>query len=129
MTDRPTIPRDIPSDADVEATAKFPVVAFEADAPPSAPQGPPTMPVATGPAPEDRGSWVDAPSTEKAVAIAARQGKSRAVLTVLTGVNAGQVISPDGTAAFVLGRGPKADLNADDVGVSRRHAQLVRQAD
>jgi diguanylate cyclase (GGDEF)-like protein len=69
-----------------------------------------------------------APSTEKIAVTAVHLGASRATLTMLTGVNAGEVISLQGDA-FVLGRGPQADVSADDAGVSRAHAKLTRLGD
>jgi two-component system, cell cycle response regulator len=49
----------------------------------------------------------------------------RASLTVLLGLNAGQVftLEPD---EIVMGRGRDADVRIDDVGLSRKHARIVR---
>jgi diguanylate cyclase (GGDEF)-like protein len=50
--------------------------------------------------------------------------RDRAVLTILTGVNAGQVLRlPDGEAS--LGRGRDATFRIEDVGISRKHARIV----
>lgn len=54
--------------------------------------------------------------------------KDRATLTILTGVNAGQVFALDGTD-HVIGRGTDADLWIEDGGVSRRHARITCRAD
>jgi two-component system, cell cycle response regulator len=55
-------------------------------------------------------------------------GKDRATLTVLTGINAGQVHAIDGTE-HVIGRGTDADIWIEDGGVSRRHARLTCRSD
>jgi two-component system, cell cycle response regulator len=49
----------------------------------------------------------------------------RAILTVLTGVNAGQVFTLD-HAENVIGRSREAQVRIDDVGISRRHTRVVR---
>jgi diguanylate cyclase (GGDEF)-like protein len=54
--------------------------------------------------------------------------KDRATLTVLTGINAGQVYAIDGTD-HVLGRGTEADVWIEDGGVSRRHARITCRSD
>jgi diguanylate cyclase (GGDEF)-like protein len=118
-----TPPRKEPVLLEVEKTAEYPAV----------PEAPLTVPVPSTAPPEPEGQpestgMNEAPSTEKALAIAARLGASRATLTVLTGVDSGQVISLDGPA-HVLGRGPHADFSADDPGVSRAHAKLLRKPD
>jgi two-component system cell cycle response regulator len=48
-------------------------------------------------------------------------------LTVLTGLQAGRLMAVDGPGA-VIGRAPDADLVVDEVGVSRRHARIARNA-
>jgi diguanylate cyclase (GGDEF)-like protein len=58
----------------------------------------------------------------------AAAGKDRATLTILSGVNAGQVFAIDGTE-HVVGRGTEADVWVDDGGVSRRHARLTCRSD
>ena len=55
-------------------------------------------------------------------------GKDRATLTVLAGINAGQVFALDGTD-HVIGRGTEADIWVDDGGVSRRHARITCRSD
>jgi diguanylate cyclase (GGDEF)-like protein len=54
--------------------------------------------------------------------------KDRATLTIISGINAGQVFALDGTE-HVLGRGTEADLWLEDGGVSRRHARITCRAD
>jgi two-component system, cell cycle response regulator len=49
----------------------------------------------------------------------------RASLTVLHGLNAGQVFTVEQDET-VLGRGRESDVRIDDVGISRRHARVVR---
>jgi diguanylate cyclase (GGDEF)-like protein len=52
----------------------------------------------------------------------------RAILTVLTGVNAGQVFRLD-TDETIIGRGREAHVRVDDVGISRKHTRVVRSQD
>ena len=54
--------------------------------------------------------------------------KDRATLTIISGINAGQVFALDGTD-HVIGRGTEADLWVEDGGVSRRHAKVSCRAD
>src|SRR5690606_25480146 len=54
--------------------------------------------------------------------------RERLVLAVLEGPHAGQAFTVQGLPARI-GRGPEADVRLDaDLGVSRRHAELYRQA-
>lgn len=68
--------------------------------------------------------------TERALSIAevAAGGKDRATLTVIAGMNAGQVYALDGTE-HVIGRGTDADVWIEDSGVSRQHARIMCHAD
>ncbi len=52
----------------------------------------------------------------------------RAILTVLTGVNAGQVFSL-GSGENVIGRSREANIRIDDVGISRKHTRVSRMQD
>jgi diguanylate cyclase (GGDEF)-like protein len=54
--------------------------------------------------------------------------KDRATLTIIAGVNAGQVFALDGTD-HVIGRGTDADVWVEDGGVSRRHARVSCRSD
>ena len=54
--------------------------------------------------------------------------KDRATLTIISGINAGQVFALDGTD-HVIGRGTEADLWLEDGGVSRRHARVACRSD
>jgi two-component system cell cycle response regulator len=54
--------------------------------------------------------------------------KDRATLTIISGINAGQVFALDGTE-HVLGRGTEAELWLEDGGVSRRHAKVSCRSD
>jgi two-component system cell cycle response regulator len=49
----------------------------------------------------------------------------RPLLTVLGGLNAGQVFTLDRDETLI-GRGRDAEVNIDDVGISRRHARILR---
>jgi diguanylate cyclase (GGDEF)-like protein len=53
----------------------------------------------------------------------ARAGGARGMLTVLTGLHAGQVVVVD-EAAVTIGRAADAELPVDETGVSRRHARI-----
>jgi diguanylate cyclase (GGDEF)-like protein len=50
---------------------------------------------------------------------------NKALLTVIAGLNAGQVFALDRDETFI-GRGRSAGARIDDVGISRRHARIVR---
>src|SRR5689334_4462935 len=67
-------------------------------------------------------------ATEKALSIPAKVTVDRATITIITGVNAGQVFALD---AFdhVIGRGTEADIWVEDATISRRHARIVRRPD
>ncbi|MFO0666559.1 MAG: GGDEF domain-containing protein [Polyangiaceae bacterium] len=67
-------------------------------------------------------------TTERNVAILARDVLQRGMLTVLTGVNAGQVFSLD-KDVMLIGRGTECDIWLEDPGVSRVHARVVRDED
>jgi diguanylate cyclase (GGDEF)-like protein len=54
--------------------------------------------------------------------------KDRATLTIISGINAGQVFALDATD-HVIGRGTEADLWLEDGGVSRRHARVSCRSD
>ena len=66
--------------------------------------------------------------TEKAISIAAPATRDRATLTVITGLDAGQVFSLDAADASV-GRGLEASLVLEDAAISRLHARIVRGDD
>jgi two-component system cell cycle response regulator len=89
----------------------------------STPMGPPSSDSSwhTGEVPQER-------TTDPAVAVPTTTGKDRATLTLLSGVNAGQVFALDGTE-HVIGRGTEADLWVEDGGVSRRHARISCRSD
>ncbi len=67
-------------------------------------------------------------TTDPAMTVPTSDGKDRATLTVLTGINAGQVFALDSTD-HVVGRGTDADVWVEDGGVSRRHARITCRAD
>ncbi|HEV3192946.1 MAG TPA: GGDEF domain-containing protein [Polyangiaceae bacterium] len=54
--------------------------------------------------------------------------EGHALLTVLTGANAGEVFTLTGDQVH-LGRGKDAEARIDGVGISRRHARILRTAD
>jgi diguanylate cyclase (GGDEF)-like protein len=55
-------------------------------------------------------------------------GGARGTLTLLTGLNAGHLVSVD-TSSVTIGRDPEASFVVDDPGVSRLHARVARAPD
>ena len=74
------------------------------------------------------GELTEERATDPGLTVPTANGKDRATLTVLSGINAGQVFALDGTD-HVIGRGTEADLWVEDGGVSRRHARVTCAAD
>lgn len=120
-------------------TVPLPATAPKADEEAPAPASPRLpVPSARGSAtplapPSSESGWTTGPATEErttdpALAVAADGGKDRATLTILSGINAGQVFALDGTE-HVVGRGTDADVWVEDGGVSRRHARITCRAD
>lgn len=66
--------------------------------------------------------------TDPVLAIPTNGLKDRATLTVLSGINAGQVFALD-HAEYEIGRGTEADIWIEDGGVSRKHAILSHRSD
>ena len=54
--------------------------------------------------------------------------RDRALLTVLTGLNAGQVFTLD-VDETTIGRGREVQVRVEDVGISRAHSRIVRTMD
>lgn len=77
---------------------------------------------------EDTSGDASARSTEKALSIATHVTQDRATLTVLTGINAGQIIALD-AGEHIVGRGTEASLWLEDPAVSREHARITREPD
>jgi two-component system, cell cycle response regulator len=78
--------------------------------------------------------WLDqemqtAPTTEDNIPVApTSRAKDRALLTMLTGLNAGQVFTLD-QAETTIGRSKDAHVRVDEAGISRLHARVVRTED
>jgi diguanylate cyclase (GGDEF)-like protein len=78
--------------------------------------------------------WIDADTsvtrpTETAIELPpAVSNRDRALLTVLSGLNAGQVFTVD-TSETIIGRGRDVQVRIEDVGISRAHSRLVRSMD
>jgi diguanylate cyclase (GGDEF)-like protein len=69
----------------------------------------------------------EARTTETEVVIAPQSlSPTRPLLTLLTGVNAGEIFTIE-RGVTVIGRSREAWVRIDAVGVSRRHAKLIRQ--
>jgi diguanylate cyclase (GGDEF)-like protein len=66
--------------------------------------------------------------TEKALSVPTSVSPDRATLTVLSGLNAGQVFALD-NLDHIIGRGTEADLWVEDPAISRNHAQVSRSPD
>lgn len=106
---------------------------------PAVPEGPPSTPTSSrgsaiplAPPSSDSG-WKTGEvaaerTTDPQLAVPTSGTKDRATLTVLSGINAGQVFALDGTD-HVIGRGTEADVWVEDGGVSRRHARIVCRSD
>jgi len=78
--------------------------------------------------------WVDAetsvtrPTETSLEAHPAVIQHDRALLTVLTGLNAGQVFTLDSDET-TIGRGREAQIRVEDVGISRAHSRILRTMD
>jgi diguanylate cyclase (GGDEF)-like protein len=78
--------------------------------------------------------WLDedvatAPTTENQIYVAPPfAAKDRALLTMLNGLNAGQVFRLD-KSETIIGRAKEVGVRVDDVGISRQHARIVRTQD
>jgi diguanylate cyclase (GGDEF)-like protein len=67
-------------------------------------------------------------ATEKTLSVPASVSHDRATLTVLSGLNAGQVFALDGLD-HIIGRGTEADLWLEDPAISRLHTRVARRPD
>ncbi len=127
------------------STVKFPVVKEVAvsEAPPradepvsSTPQG--SVPPAISSFPRQPSyidsEWIDSDTsvtrpTETSIELPpAISNRDRALLTVLSGLNAGQVFTID-SAETIIGRGRDVAVRIEDVGISRAHSRIVRTMD
>jgi two-component system cell cycle response regulator len=78
--------------------------------------------------------WLDqdaptAPTTENSIPVAPlSRSKDRALLTMLTGLDAGRVFTLDRPETFI-GRSKDAHVRVDEAGISRQHARVVRTED
>jgi len=79
------------------------------------------------PASEDSSSpFSESRTTETEIVIAPRSiAPNRPILTLLTGVDAGQIFAID-RAQAVVGRAREAWVRLDSVGISRKHARITR---
>jgi diguanylate cyclase (GGDEF)-like protein len=120
---------------DPRATVKFPKVAplspASGEPSPVAPSArPPVEPSRPAPSPgSNPPEWYEDPPTirtQVAVpALVAPPTEGRASLTVLAGLNAGQVFTLDRDETIV-GRGRDVAVRIDDTGISRKHARIRR---
>jgi two-component system cell cycle response regulator len=67
-------------------------------------------------------------ATEKTLAVPATVNQDRATLTILSGLNAGQILALD-QFEHLIGRGTEADLWLEDPAISRTHARIARRPD
>lgn len=78
--------------------------------------------------------WLDediptSPATENQIALVPPVvAKDRALLTMMNGLNAGQVYRLE-TSETLIGRAKDSGVRVDDVGISRQHARIVRTDD
>jgi two-component system, cell cycle response regulator len=123
---------------DRRSTIKFPVVAEVkvADGPVAkSPEGPassrpphsiiPRHPSFIDPDWLDSETSVTRPTETSIEAHPTVAQRDRAILTVLTGLNAGQVFTIDSDET-TIGRGREASVRIEDVGISRAHSRVVR---
>jgi diguanylate cyclase (GGDEF)-like protein len=88
--------------------------------------------VSSGYGPPSSGNWqVEAQvaterSTEPTLTVPDKDKTETAMLTVITGFNAGQVFMLDGTD-LVIGRGNDTGIPIEDAGVSRAHARISKE--
>lgn len=134
-SDGPAAPPAPPVSGPAQATPNAPSVVPPTIAQPVAPA--PSSPALSAGAfspPSSDASWTSGEvaadrATDPVLAVVpASNTKDRATLTILSGINAGQVYALDGTE-HVLGRGTEADLWVEDGGVSRRHARVSCRSD
>lgn len=88
----------------------------------------PSVPVPSSDSTWTTGEIAAERTTDPVLTVPTSSGKDRATLTILSGINAGQVFALDGTD-HVVGRGTEADLWVEDTGVSRRHARVSCRSD
>jgi diguanylate cyclase (GGDEF)-like protein len=67
-------------------------------------------------------------ATEKTLSVPAHVTSDRATLTVLSGLNAGQVFALD-AVDHIIGRGTEADVWLEDPAISRLHTRVGRRPD
>jgi diguanylate cyclase (GGDEF)-like protein len=68
---------------------------------------------------------VSRPTESSMLAHPASAQRDRALLTILTGLNAGQVFTLDAEET-TIGRGREVQVRIEDVGISRAHSRIVR---
>jgi two-component system cell cycle response regulator len=111
---------------DPHTTLKVPKV-VPIKTPPEAPKPPASAPAPPSMIPDWHDDDIPTQRSTQVVAAAPAVSSTpdHALLTVLVGLNAGQVFTLDREETFV-GRGRDADVRIDDIGISRRHARIVR---
>ena len=125
LLERTTMPQD------THTTVKFPKV-VPVTTPLPVPVDGRAARAASPSQPADEPEWYNDPPTIRAmhVAIAVQVASTpdRALLTVLAGLNAGQVFAVERDETSI-GRAHDADVRVDDAGISRKHARLLRTFD
>jgi diguanylate cyclase (GGDEF)-like protein len=124
--EHPTIPIDVGGDTNrpPKITIKR-VSPGTSEPPPATVRVPPGTPIEEGWLGEDTSLTR---ATEKTIAVPTHVSPDRATLTVLSGLNAGQVFALDGLD-HVIGRGTEADLWLEDPAISRNHTKVTRKPD
>jgi diguanylate cyclase (GGDEF)-like protein len=117
-SDHETVPIDL------GGTRPPPTIALKASEPPGVTVRVPTLPTEELPYEDTSLSR----ATEKTLSVPASVNQDRATLTILTGLNAGQMLALD-SAEHVIGRGTDAELWLEDPAISRAHARITRGPD
>ncbi len=113
---------------DSHATVKFPKVRPITNPPsPAPPKRSDTTLAASSPPSADANFYEEDMVTQRGLQVVVTPSSlpDRAMLTVLTGLNLGQVFTVDQDETLI-GRGRDAQVRIDDVAISRKHARILR---
>jgi diguanylate cyclase (GGDEF)-like protein len=122
-SEHPTVPIDV--GGDTNRPPKITVKRLSSEPPPATVRVPPGSAIEEGWLGEDTSLTR---ATEKTIAVPTHVSPDRATLTVLSGLNAGQVFGLE-NLDHVIGRGTEADLWLEDPAISRNHTKVTRKPD